>query len=496
MDARIREFDWAATSLGSLNDWPQSLKTTVRLMLTTRHPMFIFWGKMAMCLYNDAYSRSLGPEKHPAILGTCGVAAWPEIWDNIGPQIESVMRGEQATWHENQLVPIVRFGELQEVYWTYSVGPIDEPTAPIGVGGVLVVCTETTDQVMSEKRRGEEVQQLRTLFSQAPGFMCVLRGPEHVFELANVAFLSLVGKRDIVGKAVIDALPDVAGQGFVELLNRVYRTGNAYIGRGQRIVLERAPNAEPEEHVVDFVYEPIRDNAGAVIGIFCEGFDVTEGLLSRVALEASQTRLNSALAIAKLGTFEWNVRTDVATLDARTRKIFGFGRDEEITMSELFALIDPVDLARVSAETRASREQRSRLETEYRINRSDGTVRRVASINDVIVDGDGDVLAMIGVFADVTERRQAEDDRQAFLDALAHDLKSPLAALKAQAQFLRRMIVRHGVPDAESLTERATLFVDLADRMTALVDEFGDQSRLAMGSPVGLNAKTSIWWRL
>jgi len=70
-----------------------------------------------------------------------GRTAWPEIWAIIGPQIEQVMSGGGATWHENQLVPIIRHGKLEDVYWTYSFGPIDDPTAPHGVGGVLVVCT-------------------------------------------------------------------------------------------------------------------------------------------------------------------------------------------------------------------------------------------------------------------------------------------------------------------------------------------------------------------
>ena len=69
---------------------------------------------------------------------------WPEIWTIIGPQIDQVMSGGEATWHENQLVPIVRFGAVQDVYWTYSFGPIDEATAANGIGGVLVLCTETT----------------------------------------------------------------------------------------------------------------------------------------------------------------------------------------------------------------------------------------------------------------------------------------------------------------------------------------------------------------
>ena len=139
MGELIRAFPWAHNPLGEPQFWPQGLRTAVRVLLTTQHPMFIFWGHEHTCLYNDAYCRSLGPEKHPSILGAPGRESWEEIWPIIGPQIEQVMRGEGATWHENQLVPIIRHGELQDVYWTYSYSPIDEPEFPHGVGGVLVI---------------------------------------------------------------------------------------------------------------------------------------------------------------------------------------------------------------------------------------------------------------------------------------------------------------------------------------------------------------------
>ena len=148
MGERIRAYPWANTPLGEPQFWPQGLRTSVRVLLTTQHPIFIFWGDRHTCLYNDAYSRSLGPEKHPSILGAPGRESWEEIWPIIGPQIEQVMRGEGATWHENQLVPIIRHGALQDVYWTYSYSPIDEPEFPHGVGGVLVICTETTELVL------------------------------------------------------------------------------------------------------------------------------------------------------------------------------------------------------------------------------------------------------------------------------------------------------------------------------------------------------------
>ena len=178
MGARIRAFPWAHTPLGEPPFWPQGLRTAVRVMLTTQHPMFIFWGREHTCLYNDAYSRSLGPEKHPAILGAPGKQSWEEIWPIIGPQIEHVMRGDGATWHENQLVPIIRHGELQDVYWTYSYSPIDEPQFPGGVGGVLVICTETTAQVLAERRHAFLVELDDALRSQRDASSVISAGIE------------------------------------------------------------------------------------------------------------------------------------------------------------------------------------------------------------------------------------------------------------------------------------------------------------------------------
>ena len=121
-------------------------------MLNTGHPMYIFWGADRACLYNDAYRRSIGPERHPGSLGRPGREVWHEIWDIIGPQIEQVLSGGGATWHEDHLVPITRYGRREDVYWTYSYSPIDDDTAPSGIGGVLVICTETTQKVIEEQR--------------------------------------------------------------------------------------------------------------------------------------------------------------------------------------------------------------------------------------------------------------------------------------------------------------------------------------------------------
>ncbi|HEY0909041.1 MAG TPA: PAS domain-containing protein, partial [Bradyrhizobium sp.] len=146
MGALMRAHDWSLTPLGRPANWPQSLRTAVRLVLNTNHPMFIWWGPHLIQFYNDAYRQTMGPERHPSALGQGGRQCWAEIWDIIGPQIEQVMGGGGATWHENQLVPVTRHGRLEQVYWTYGFSPIDEDD---GVGGVLVVCRDVTKDYLS-----------------------------------------------------------------------------------------------------------------------------------------------------------------------------------------------------------------------------------------------------------------------------------------------------------------------------------------------------------
>ena len=133
MGALMRAYDWSASPLGSADCWPQSLRTAVRILLTTQHPMFIWWGPNLIQFYNDAYRQTMGPERHPSALGQRGKDCWEEIWDIIGPQIETVMRGEGATWHENQLVPVTRHGKREDVWWTYGFSPIDDAKAPNGL---------------------------------------------------------------------------------------------------------------------------------------------------------------------------------------------------------------------------------------------------------------------------------------------------------------------------------------------------------------------------
>ena len=545
MAARCRAFDWSTTPLGPVDGWSQSLRTTVGILLGSRNPMFLWWGPELVQIYNDAYRPSFGEKgRHPRALGMRGRECWTDIWETIGPQIEQVMTTGEATWHEDQFVPIERNGRLEDVWWTYGYSPVYDDDGSIG--GTLVVCQETTSRMVAERERarllaetaraerhaarvleqvadehltmdadfriltvnraaelalgvprealvgrthweafpasvgtvvernyrrvmadrvdahfthhyvGEgydrhlevdaypldeggvalfwrdvsdrvraelalresaaryrmlfesldegfcviemlfdaqgqpidyrfveanpafveqtglvnaigrrvremvpehepywfeiygnvartgdptrfdanaealgrwydvyafrvgppETRQVAVLFKDvsearaaaaererllgalqverarlaevfrlAPSFLAVLRGPQHVFELVNDAYYSVVGHRELVGKPLLQAMPELRDQSFVRLLDGVLQTGVPYVGREVPILLARTPGAPAEERFVDFVYQPLVEADGARSGVVAHGSDVTEQVLARREVE-------------------------------------------------------------------------------------------------------------------------------------------------------------------------------------------------------------------
>ncbi len=296
MGQRIREFDWEATQLGHPSSWSQGLKTALRLLLSSGHPMFIWWGPDYIQFYNDAYRPSIGLDRHPSALGQCGRECWAEIWDTIGPGIEKVMRGEGSVWGENHFVPITRDGKLHDAYWTYSYDPIYDDSAEKNVGGVLVILSETTHFVKEKQRHREAEALWQRLFTDAPAFMCIYKGDKHTYEYANKRFYDLIGRDDIINKQLHEVLPEVYEQGFGDLLDYIYTSGQTHIGQATPVVFRDAENAE-RQRFLDFVLQPIKDHEGKITGIFANGYDVTERVLLQRSLEEQDRRKDEFLAM-------------------------------------------------------------------------------------------------------------------------------------------------------------------------------------------------------
>ena len=164
-------------------------------------------------------------------------------------------------------------------------------------GGVISRAREVQE---NNRRLETERNRLIEMFMQAPGFVAVLNGPNHVFEMHNESYARLIGRTDIVGRPIREALPDLAGQGYYELLDDVFTTGEPFEGKGSRVVVAPSSDSEPQEAYVDFIYQPIRDNLGAVVGIFVQGHDVTETVLAarrqRLMIDELNHRVKNTLA--------------------------------------------------------------------------------------------------------------------------------------------------------------------------------------------------------
>ncbi len=158
MGERIRQFDWSSTPLGPINHWPQSLRTVVDILLSSRYAMWMAWGPELTMLYNDAYQPTLGI-KHPRALGARASEVWAEIWLDIGPRIETVLTIGEATYDEGLLLFLERSGFPEETYHTFSYSPLMDDNG--GINGMLCVVTEETDRVIGERR----VESLRDVAS-------------------------------------------------------------------------------------------------------------------------------------------------------------------------------------------------------------------------------------------------------------------------------------------------------------------------------------------
>ncbi|WP_281632253.1 PAS domain-containing sensor histidine kinase [Flavobacterium luteolum] len=286
MGELTRAKDWSKTAVGPVESWPQSLRTTLGILLNSKFPMFLFWGPDHICFYNDAYRPSLGNNgKHPSILGEKGADYWPEIWDFIEPLIDQVLTKGEATWHEDQLLPIYRNGKMEDVYWTFSYSPVNDENGK--TTGVLVICNETTEQVVTRKKLEESEKRFRNTVKQLPLGICILKGPELIAEMVNSTYLHIIDKeeKDILDKPIFDSVPEAKEKVF-PLLKNVFETGTAYFTDELPVTLNRY-NKE-ELGYFNLVFYPLKDENGVIEGVTVVSYEVTEEVKARHLLTESE----------------------------------------------------------------------------------------------------------------------------------------------------------------------------------------------------------------
>jgi len=356
MPALVRAKDWSKTPLGPQDSWSPSLRLAVDIVLSSGFPMALRWGPEFVLIYNDGYRPILG-DKHPWALGRPAREAWAEVWPQIEPFHQRILAGDsEAVFARDTLLPIQRHGEQwEDARFTLSYSPTPDPTAPTGVGGVFVTALETTERVETDRRNSLERQRWEQRFNQMPGFVAILTGPTHVYDYVNEAYIAVAGGRDLIGRSVREAFPELEGQGFYELLDGAYATGERYVAHGLPVRLA----GEGEDRFIDLLYEPIRDDLGAVTGVFVGGYDATEIHRAAAALRQLNADLERlVLERTQARGMTWRVSPDLMgalnaegyfeTSNPAWQTLLGWSEAEVASMS-IWELLHPDDLERTRA---------------------------------------------------------------------------------------------------------------------------------------------------
>jgi PAS domain S-box-containing protein len=335
---------------------------------------------------------------------------------------------------------------------------------------------EAMSRILSDER-----SHLRNLFNQAPGFIAVVTGENNVFEIVNEAYYQLVGHRDIIGKPLMEALPEMHGQGFEELLAEVRRSGKPFVGRDLKAQLQRKAGAPIIEAYIDVLYQPMFDKYGVASGIFVQGHDVSEGHAAHLAERESAERLADGMVAARMVVWDWDIATRAIMFSANADLVLGHG-DGNIDV--ITAAVPAADAARLgAARARAIAERSGYQEIVRFVRPTDGRAIWIDVRGKVRCDADGRPVSVRGVTLDVTERIKAEEDlrdahrrKDEFLAMLAHELRNPLAPISSAAQLLNQL-----QPDNTRLKQATGIIVRQVEHITGLVDDLIDVSRVTRG---------------
>jgi len=365
--------------------------------------------------------------------------------------------------------------------------PIDDSAAPIRdeagtVAGVVLVFRDISERYRAEARQQrllEEVEaergRLAELFHLSPAYTAVLKGPNHIFERANGRYYQLVGDRDLIGKPVREAIPEVEGQGYFELLDRVFQTGEPFVGTDMRLMLRRNPDGALEERCVDFVHQPLRDLDGVVTGILSHGIDVTD----RKRADEGQALLAAIVESSQDAIVSKTVHGRILSWNAGAERIFGYAPHEAI--GRLINLIIPPereDEERSILERIRRGERVEHLET-VRVSKHGRRIDISLTVSPVF-DRAGRIIGVSKVARDITDRKQAEAalreaDRRKdhFIALLAHELRNPLAPLGNGLNVLRL-----AAGDASVIASARAMMERQLSHMVRLVDDLLDVSRI------------------
>ncbi|MBL4674768.1 MAG: response regulator [Mucilaginibacter sp.] len=392
-----------------------------------------------------------------------------------GKALLKEVRGNEDTYRLPVIFLSARAGEEARIDGL-EAGADDYLVKPFSAAELL---TKVRAQINITKARGHSEEQLRGLLTEAPVAMAIYRGSNHIIELANQRMLVYWGrtKEATVKRPLFEAIPELDGQGFREIMDAVYRTGERFVSLEMPVVLHRYGTAETA--FVNLTIEALKDENGLINGMIAVAADVTVQVTARLELERVSDTLRLAMDASEMGIWQTRWGSDLLEVSPRARAIHAIPLDEVLSFNKTLSVVVPEHRDRFQQAILNAVANKGSFSEDYQIQPFDGSKRKwLNSTGKVELDKNGDVISVIGTILDITESKEDELRKNDFIGMVSHELKTPLTSLSGYLQLGLRHAQQTDNAYARGLFDKAN---NQIGKMNALVNGFLNVSRLDSG---------------
>ncbi len=320
----------------------------------------------------------------------------------------------------------------------------------------------------------ENEKRFKILVEKSPVAMASLRGENFEVDIVNDKALHIWNKdRSVVGMPLSEALPELKNQPFIDILKEVYATGKPYYGKELKIMLEK--DGELIECYLNFVYQPIFDEHHATASILVVATDVTEQVKARESIVEIKNRLEIALDAGRLGSTEINLSTGSMDSTNQFKYNYGYRTEDEFSYLDLYQSILPEHRRRIKDLVKESIKTNEVYKAEYPVKWKDGSIHWIQAHGRPRFNEEGIADRMVGMNADITDKKLAEQRKDDFLSVASHELKTPLTAVRASIQLLNRIKEKPYSQTHIRLIEQSDKGIE---KMCVLIDDLLNMSRL------------------
>ncbi|HEY1024013.1 MAG TPA: ATP-binding protein [Sphingobacteriaceae bacterium] len=423
---------------------------------------------------NEAMLKLWGKDR--SVLGRPFTEALPEFeHQDLLQQLNDVFKtGRPYDAHEAPVF-LNSSGGLQQQFLDYTYSPLKRESGE--VYGVLIIANNVTERIVSRKLLLESEKNFRSLVLHAPVAMCILKEPDYVVEVANEKMFELWGKTaaQVMNKPIFEGVPEVRGQGFEDILSKVYTSGEHY--RASEVPVKLLRNGEAATIYVDLVYEAFREADENITGIITVAIDVTSQVMARKKLEEAEERARLAFEASAIGTFDYHLTTNQYVTSPQTHHIFGF---IPVSHNEYVERIHPDD-KQTWKDAFDEALTTGKLSYDVRILKGEKTswirVEGMVEFNE-----DEEPVRIVGTVTDITTEKNIQLQRDDFIGVASHELKTPITSLKASLQLLSRVLT--------DLPPRASMLLEQSNqslvKLSNLIEDLLNVSKLTQGQ-VNLN---------